>query len=211
MTKKIISKEKKNIFKRHYYLFTTLFVIVLFSLLGFSYWLLGRAVEDVANQRTILNKYTLEELKIRELLEEHEMVEEQTDLLNEAVPDKGKLIEFIESIEAIGDILGINLTINMQEGVVDEEGVVVDVASDATKRITSYSGIGAVEALEVGITMRTTPGEFGKIINFIGMLEDLKYYSKIIDFKFNTGFDDNGNSYLDTILTLDLYVKSGKK
>ncbi len=203
---KQIKKQNPN----QYYIVVGLFVVSLVGLLIFSYSQLKKSATKVSDQLALLNQYALEEAKINKLLSDHGEVEEQSLLLTEAIPDKGKLVSFIENIEKIGEMLNLDLDVRLKEGVVDEDGVVVDVESEATKRVTAYAGISSVEVLEVGVSVRTDPDEFDKIINFIGMLEDLKYYSRIVDMKFISGLDDrDGRYYLDSIFTLNLYVKAG--
>lgn len=205
---KIVKKHKHN--PNQYYFVIGSFTIVLVGVLIFSYLQLQNAATKVSDQLALLNQYALEEAKISNLLKDYKEVEEQSILISEAIPNKENLVSFIENIEKIGSILELDLAVRMKEGIVDEMGVVVDVESESTKRVTTYAGISSVEVLEVGITVRTNPSEFNKIINFIGMLEDLKYYSKIVDMKFISGTDErDGVSYLDSIFTLNLYVKAG--
>ncbi|NLD48737.1 MAG: hypothetical protein GX660_16355 [Clostridiaceae bacterium] len=207
---KQLNIKKTSANTKYYYLFIALILLSAISLLIFSYIKLSEVSAKVSGQRALLNRYSEEEAKISGLLDEFGLIKDQSLKLTNAIPDKVNLVDFIENIEQIGLMIGMKVDVRLKEGVVDDDGVIVDVVSDATKKITSYSGITDVEVLEVGVTSRISPSEFSKVINFINLLSDLKYYSKIVDMKFISGLDESGGGeYLDCIFTLNLYVKEG--
>lgn len=191
-----------------YYLMLALVFILFAGLIGVSYYMLQLSVDKVAKKNSVLARYSEEERKISKLLTEYSEVKAQQEILAAAIPDKENFVGFIESIENVAAMVNLPVTVNLSEGVVVEGGVTVDVQTETTKRINKYAGITTVEVLEGGISTRISPDDFGKVIDFIGLLADMKYYSRLTDFKFTTAIDEAGVEFLDVVITMNLYVKS---
>lgn len=191
-----------------YYLILALIFILFAGLIGASYYMLQLSVDKVAKKNAVLERYAEEERKISKLLTEYSEVKSQQEILAAAIPDKENLVGFIESIENVAVMVNLPVTVNLAEGVVVEGGVSVDIQTETTKRINKYAGIATVEVLEGGISTRISPDDFGKVIDFIGLLADMKYYSRLTDFKFTTAVDEAGEEFLDVVMTMNLYVKS---
>lgn len=189
-----------------------LMIIVFFSILaGILYWgfsALQKIRGNVSQKLGLLDLYALEESKLEKLLSEYSEVKVKRQELESAIPSRESLVDFVEQVENIGNILGVKTTVSLKEGVVDEQGVVVEIEAESTKRLTNYSGIKNVEVLEIGLDVK---GDLKKIVDFIGMLDEMKYYTRVTTIKLGQFEDESGNLGVSGTLTLNLFVVSGKK
>lgn len=197
-------KDKKSQTIR-YYLAIILLLAVLSGGLAFGYTQLIAVRDEVADELGKLDAYMVEEKKIRTLLEEYSTVREKNDVLQKTIPDRDDIINVVEQIENAGAILGANVSVTLEEGFVDETGVVVQTESSTTTRLDSYSGVSGVETLGASILV---DGSLDKVVNLIGILDEMVYYIRVNSIRI-TRIEDDGGVRLNTNLTISIFVKSG--
>ena len=198
-------KDKKSKTIRY---FVTI-VLVLFTLSGgltFGYTKLVEVRDEVADELGKFDAYMVEEAKVSSLLEEYSIVREKTGGLQKAVPDREDIINVVEQIENAGAILGANVSVTLEEGIVDETGIVVQTESSTTTRLDTFSGIDGVETLGASILI---DGALDQAINLIGILDEMVYYTRVNSIRITRIEEDEGVR-LNTNLTISIFVKPGE-
>lgn len=200
--------KRKKLSTIQFILLLVLFFSILAGALYWGYTSMQRSRDNVSQKLGLLNLYVLEESKLEKLLSEYSEVKIKKSALENAIPSRESLVDFVEQVEMIGEILGLRTTVSLKEGVVDEQGVVVETEAESTRRLTNYSGIKNVEVLEIGVDVK---GNLRQIVDFIGMLEEMKYYARVTTIKLGKFEDEKGNVGISGTITLNLFVEPGKK
>lgn len=199
---------KNNDNNTKYIILLSSVTLLLTGSLYVGYKMMKSESDYLSTRRAILNSYELEVNKINKVFEDFHEAEAQQEELNRIIPDRENVAGFVEQLEAIGNILDAEVSITLHEGIIDEKGVVVETTSQAAETLTKHAGITEVEVLEVGVDVK---GELHQIVNFIGMVDELKFYTQISSVKLLKTSSEERGEFVEGTFIINLFVKRGAK
>jgi Tfp pilus assembly protein PilO len=184
--------------KRKIYLTSIIFFILfcgeIFGLIPFLYARINSASADLTNKKQNLEDVQKKEQEAVAAEDEYQAIMPQLDEINSSLLDKGKVLDFIVTLEKIADKTGNHSEIS-----------VVSSAKAASKKKPD-------QTMEFQISLE---GSFSDLVKFLSKVENMPYLNDVdsIQIKgYASGEDKNGTSQSDsnviaTTINIKVYLK----